>query len=66
MLLAVTVAIVRVPSGLGVLACVVVAVVAAWFGVVRRGIPRVVGIAVAVLGLFGVVALLFRNDGCPT
>jgi hypothetical protein len=38
-------------------------------GVVRGGAPgnpRVVGIAVAVLGLFGVVALLFRNDGCPT
>jgi diacylglycerol kinase family enzyme len=37
-------------------------------GVVRGGAPgnpRVVGIAVAVLGLFGVVALLFRNDGWP-
>jgi len=38
-LLAVTVAIIRFPSGLAVLACVVVAVVAAWFGVVRRGLP---------------------------
>ena len=65
MLLAVTVAIVRFPSGLGVLACVVVAVVAAWFGIVRRGTPRIVGIAVAVLGLLGVVALLFRNNGWP-
>jgi diacylglycerol kinase family enzyme len=64
-LLAVTVAIVRFPSGLGVLACVVVAVVAAWFGVVRRGTPRIVGIAVAVLALLGVVALLFRNNGWP-
>ena len=52
-LLAVTVAIVRFPSGLGVLACVVVAVVAAWFGVVRRGTLRIVGIAVAVLALLG-------------
>ena len=65
LLLAVTVAIVRFPSGLGVLACVVVAVVAAWFGVVRRGTLRIVGIAVAVLGLLGVVALLFRNNGWP-
>ena len=64
-LLAVTVAIVRFPSGLGVLACVVVAVVAAWFGVVRRGTPRILGLAVAVLALLGVVALLFRNNGWP-
>ena len=65
LLLAVTVAIVRFPSGLGVLACVVVAVVAAWFGVVRRGVLRIVGLAVAVLALLGVVALLFRNNGWP-
>ena len=42
-----------------------VAVVAAWFGVVRRGITRVIGIAVAVLALLGALALLFRNDGWP-
>jgi hypothetical protein len=64
-LLAVTVAIVRFPSGLGMLACVVVAVAAAWFGVVRRGVARIYGLAVAVLALLGVVALLFRNDGWP-
>ena len=64
-LLAVTVAIIRFPGGLAVLACVVVAIVAAWFGVVRRGTPRVVGIAVAVLALLGAVALLFRNNGWP-
>jgi diacylglycerol kinase family enzyme len=65
MLLAVTVAIVRFPGGLGVLGCVVVAVLAAWFGVVRRGAPRIVGLAVAVLALLGVVALLSRNNGWP-
>src|SRR3954447_134421 len=65
LVLAVTVAIIRFPNGLGVLACVVVAVVASWFGVVRRGTRRVVGIAVAVLALLGAVALLFRNDGWP-
>ena len=64
-LLAVTVAIVRFPSGLGVLACVLVAVVAAWFGVVRRGTPRIIWIAVAALALLGAVALLFRNNGWP-
>src|SRR4051812_39677516 len=63
LVLAVTVAIIRFPNGLGVLACVVVAVVASWFGVVRRGTRRVVGIAVAVLALLGAGALLFRNDG---
>src|SRR3954454_12595412 len=65
LVLAVTVAIIRFPNGLGVLACVVVAVVASWFGVVRRGTRRVVGIAVAVLALLGAVALLFRNGGWP-
>ena len=64
-LLAVTVAIIRFPGGLAVLACVVVAIVAAWLGVVRRGTSRVVGIAVAVLALLGAVALLFRNNGWP-
>jgi hypothetical protein len=64
-LLAVTVAIIRFPGGLAVLACVVVAIVAAWLGVVRRGTARVVGIAVAVLALLAAVALLFRNNGWP-
>jgi hypothetical protein len=43
LLLAMVVAVTRFPSGLGVLACVVVAVVAAWFAVVRRGTPRIAG-----------------------
>jgi hypothetical protein len=57
------VAVVRFPSGL--LPCVVVAVVASWFGVVHRGITRRIGISVAVLALLGALALLFRNDGWP-
>ncbi|HEY2204487.1 MAG TPA: diacylglycerol kinase family protein [Pseudonocardia sp.] len=65
-LLAVTVAISRFPSGLGVLACVLVAVTAAWFAVVRRGTPRVVGIVLAALALVGTAALLFRNNGWLT
>ena len=63
LLLAVAVAVIRFPGGLGVLACVVVAVVAAWFAVVRRGVPRVAGTVVALLALVGTAALLFRNDG---
>ena len=63
--LAVAVAISRFPSGLGVLGCIVVAVVAAWFGVVRRGSPRIAGLAVAGLALVVAALLLFRNGGWP-
>ena len=49
------------PEGVGVLALVAVALVAAWFGVVRRGTQRVVGFAVAVLALVGAAALMTRN-----
>ena len=59
--LAVVVAVVDFPQGLGVLGCVAVALVAAWFGVVRGGRQRTVGIAVAVLALVGAAALLTRN-----
>ncbi|MDN5915809.1 MAG: diacylglycerol kinase [Pseudonocardia sp.] len=62
-LLAVTVAVVRFPGGLGVLACVAVAGVAAWFGVLRRGAPRVTGMVVAVLALGGAAVLLLRDSG---
>ncbi|HEY0815198.1 MAG TPA: diacylglycerol kinase family protein [Pseudonocardia sp.] len=61
--LAVTVAVARFPSGLGVLACIVLAMAAAWFAVVRRGTPRVTGMAVAAVALAGAGALLFRNNG---
>ena len=59
--LAVTVAITRFPSGLGVLGCIVVAVVAAWFGVVRRGTPRIAGLVVAGLALVVAALLLFSQ-----
>lgn len=62
-LLAVTVAIVRFPGGLGVPGCVAVAGVAAWFGVVRRGAPRVTGMVIAVLALGGAAVLLLRDNG---
>ncbi len=56
--LAVAVAVTEFPRGLGILGCVVVAGAAAWYGVLRRGISRVVGLTVAALALAGAVALL--------
>jgi diacylglycerol kinase family enzyme len=59
--LAIVTAITDFPQGVGVLGCVAVALVAAWFGVVRGGRQRTVGIAVALLALVGAAALLTRN-----
>ena len=50
------------PRGLGLLACVLVAGAAAWYGVLRRGPARVAGLAVAALALAGAVALLVADD----
>ena len=60
--LAVAVAVSEFPRGLGLLACVVVAGAAAWYGVLRRGPARVAGLAVAALALAGAVALLVADD----
>ena len=60
--LAVAVAVTEFPRGLGLLACVVVAGAAAWYGVVRRGPARVAGLAVAALALAGAAALLVADD----
>ena len=56
--LAVVLAVTEFPRGLGLLACVVLAGAAAWFGVLRRGTARVVGLAVAGLALAGAVVLV--------
>ncbi|MFG1622627.1 diacylglycerol/lipid kinase family protein [Kribbella sp. NPDC049227] len=56
--LAVADAVSQFPRGLGVLACVVIAALAAWYGVLRRGIARVVGLAVAGVALAGALVLL--------
>jgi hypothetical protein len=56
--LAVVVAVQRFPRGLSVLACVVVALAAAWWALVRRGFARVVGAVVAVVFLVGAVVLV--------
>lgn len=55
--LAVVIAILNFPDGLSVLACVVLGVAAAWYGVQRRGLGRTAGIALAVLLLAGAIVL---------
>ena len=60
--LAVWVAVSEFPRGLGILALVLVAGAAAWYGVLRRGPARVAGLTVAALALAGVVALLVADD----
>jgi diacylglycerol kinase family enzyme len=56
--LATVVAVQRFPRGLSVLACVVVALAAAWWALVRRGVARVVGAVMAVGLLVGAVVLV--------
>jgi diacylglycerol kinase family enzyme len=56
--LAVVVGVQGFPRGLSVLACVVVAVAAAWWALVRRGFARVVGAVIAVVLLIGAVVLV--------
>ena len=56
--LAVVVAVQRFPRGLSVLACVVVALAAAWWALVRRGFARIVGAVMAIGLLVGAVVLV--------
>jgi diacylglycerol kinase family enzyme len=58
-LFAVDVVFQRIPRGLSVVACVVLAVAAAGYGLVRRGAVRIVALAVAVLLLAAAVTLVF-------
>ena len=55
---AVAVAISEFPRGLILLGCVVVAGLAAWYGALRRGIVRVLGLSAAAVVLLGAVVLL--------
>jgi diacylglycerol kinase-like protein len=59
--LAVVVAAQEFPRGLIALACVALAAAAAWYGVLRRGAARVVGLSVGALGL-GAAVLLLVSD----
>jgi diacylglycerol kinase family enzyme len=56
--LAVVVAVQRFPRGLSVLACVVFALVAAWWALVHRGAARLIGAAVTAVLLIGAVVLV--------
>ena len=49
------------PRGLVVLACVLIAGVCAWYGVLRRGVARVTGLTVAGLALAGAVVLIVAD-----
>ena len=56
--LAVAVAVSRFPRGLSVLACIALAIAAAWYGVRRHGVARRVGAVLAALLLAAAVALV--------
>src|SRR4051794_41156177 len=56
--LAALIAVQEFPRGLIALACVTIAAAAAWFGIVRRGVARVAGLAVGTLGLAVAIGLL--------
>jgi diacylglycerol kinase family enzyme len=58
---AIVVAISHFPAGLSVLACLVLALCAAWFGATRRGVARVIGAAVAVILGAGAVVLIIAD-----
>jgi len=61
--LAVVVAVQAFPRGLIALACIGLAAAGAWYGVLRRGPVRVVGLSVGALGLAATILLLVAT-GC--
>jgi diacylglycerol kinase family enzyme len=50
------------PRGLGVLACIAVAVGGTWYGILRVGVARLAGASIGVLGLAGAIVLM-QDDG---
>jgi diacylglycerol kinase family enzyme len=56
--LAVALAVSEFPRGLGLLACIVIAGLTAWYGVLRGGVGRVAGLTVAGLALAAALTLL--------
>ena len=59
--LAVVIAVQEFPRGLIALACVTIGSAAAWFGIVRRGAARYIGLAIGAVGL-GVAILLLLGE----
>lgn len=62
LLLAAYILIEQFPRGLIILGCVIVALLAAWYGLLRRGARRVIGIAIALVAV-GVQIVLLVSDG---
>jgi diacylglycerol kinase family enzyme len=62
--LAIAVAITQFPRGLVLLGCALLAGLAAWYGLLRRGIARVVGLVVAGIAFVAAVALIVAR-GLP-
>jgi hypothetical protein len=62
--LAVVVAVVEFPRGLAIAALVALAGVSAWYGIIRRGVARGVGLVVAALALGGALVLVLTR-GAP-
>jgi diacylglycerol kinase family enzyme len=61
LVLAVVVAVQALPRGLAVVGCVVLALIAGWYGVLRRGALRLVALVVAAASLGGASLLLVRG-----
>lgn len=61
--LALAVAVHAFPRGIAVLACLVAALWAAWWGVRRRGFARTVGLVLAILLAAGAVAIVVVENG---
>src|SRR5207244_3600856 len=62
LLLAAAVAVAQFPRGLIVLACVVVALSAGWYGLVRRGVARAVGLGIAAVAVAVALVLLLSRQ----
>jgi diacylglycerol kinase family enzyme len=63
LVLAVVVAVQNFPRGISVLACLVAALAAAWWGLVRGGVPRAIGFGAAALLVLGAVAIVVAEGG---
>jgi diacylglycerol kinase family enzyme len=66
LIVAIEMAIAQFPRGLEVVGCVVVALAAAWYGVLRRGALRVAGLAIAAAALVLALILLLGDDPVGT
>ncbi len=58
LILAVVLMVQEFPQGLGVLALVGAAAVVGWYGLIRRGLVRVVGLSLAVIGLLAAILIV--------